>query len=105
MRNAIKLVIFATLLSNAALAQQYRPHLSEMIEADNGARYAVDLNTARHFGPVVEAGIYDQGRGGIIPMMFDCRGHAGPLGGNMSPTPARSVGARLAAIACAAARP
>ena len=105
MQYAIKVAIFAASLSSAALAQQYRPHLSEMIEADNGARYAVDLNTARHFGPVVEAGIYDQGRGGIVPMMFDCHGHAGPLGGTMSQTPPRSVGARLAAIACAAARP
>jgi hypothetical protein len=80
-----------------------KPNYSEKIEADNGAVYMIDLHTARHFAAGVEAGVYDQGRGGVIPMYFDCAGHMGELGGPMSYVPPRSVGARLAAIACAEA--
>jgi hypothetical protein len=81
----------------------YQPNYSEKIEADNGAVYAIDLKSARRFAAGVEAGVYDQGRGGIIPMYFDCAGHMGALGGPMDYIPPRSVGARLAAIACAEA--
>jgi hypothetical protein len=63
-----------------AAVQTYKPHYSDKIEADNGAVYAIDLNTARRFAAGVEAGVYDQGRGGIIPMYFDCAGHMGELG-------------------------
>jgi hypothetical protein len=65
--------------------------------------FAIDLKSARHFAAGVEAGVYDGGRGGIIPMYFDCAGHMGELGGPMSPVPPRSVGARLATTACAEA--
>ena len=95
---------FALLVFNAAaLAQTYAPNYSEKIEADNGATYAVDLKSARRFAAGVEAGVYDEGRGGIIPMYFDCAGHIGELGGPMSYVAPRSVGAQLAAIACAEA--
>ena len=91
-------------LGTGALAQTpYKPSYSEKIEADNGAVYAIDLKSARHFGANVLAGVYDEGRGGIIPMFFDCAGHMGQMGGPMSYVPPRSVGARLAAIACAEA--
>jgi hypothetical protein len=82
---------------------EYKPNYSQKIEADNGAAYAIDLKSARRFAAGVEAGVYDQGRGGIVPMYFDCAGHMGELGGPMSYVPPRSVGARLAAVACAEA--
>ena len=89
--------------ASASAQTQYKPNYSEKIEADNRAVYAIDLKSARHFGANVLAGVYDEGRGGIIPMFFDCAGHAGPMGGPMSYVAPRSVGARLAAIVCAEA--
>ncbi|MGP0095286.1 MAG: hypothetical protein ACLPKB_35835 [Xanthobacteraceae bacterium] len=87
-----------------SLANPYKPSYSEKIEADNGAVYAIDLKSARHFAAGVMAGVYDQGRGGIIPMYFYCKGaQMGPVGGAMSPVAPRSVGGRLLAIACAEA--
>jgi hypothetical protein len=86
-------------------AQTYKPQLSEKVEADNGAVYAVDLNSARHFSGGALAGIYDQGRGGIAPMWFDCAGHMREfdIHAPLTYAPPRSVGARLSAIACAEA--
>jgi hypothetical protein len=82
---------------------KYEPRYSEKIEADNGAVYRVDLNGTRYFANGVEAGVYDEGRGGTVPMYFDCAGHMGELGDPMSYVPPRSVGARIATVACAAA--
>jgi hypothetical protein len=39
----------------------YQPSYSEKVEADNGAVFAIDLKTARHFAAGVEAGVYDEG--------------------------------------------
>lgn len=87
-------------------ATPYTPVYSEKIEADNGAVYAVDLKTARHFGNLVQAGVYDLNRQIQIagPMWFQCE-HAlvGTDPRSMTYAPPRSVGARLLAIACAEA--
>jgi hypothetical protein len=87
-----------------ALAQT--PHYSEKVEADNGAVYAVDLSTARHFGGLVQAGVWDLNQRIIIaaPMWFQCAyAQVGTDPRAMSYAPPRSVGARLLAIACAEA--
>jgi hypothetical protein len=81
----------------------YEIRFSEKVEADNGAVYAVDLKSARQFGSNVLANVYDEGQGGMVGMLFDCAGHMGPMDGPMTYVPPRSVGARLAAIACAEA--
>jgi hypothetical protein len=89
-----------------AKIEPYRPSYSEKVEADNGAVYAVDLSTARHFGGLVQAGVYDLNQGIIIasPMWFQCAyAQVGTDPRLMSYVPPRSVGARLLAIACAEA--
>ena len=86
--------------------QAPKSQFSEKIEADNGAVYAVDLSTARHFGSLVQAGVYDLNRGIIVaaPMWFQCAyAQVGNDPRLMSYVPPRSIGARLLAIACAEA--
>jgi hypothetical protein len=104
--------IFAVSLASAqtpapSQVHPYKPTYSERIEADNGAAYAVDLKTARWFGSLVQAGVYDPDRGVQIagPMWFVCGGtaRAGLTPGALAYVPPRSVGARLRAIACAEA--
>ena len=96
-----------TAFSGAAASQNAnQPKYSDKIEADNGAVYAVDLSTARHFGGLVQAGVYDLNRGIIVaaPMWFQCAyAQIGTDPRQMSYVPPRSVGARLLAIACAEA--
>jgi hypothetical protein len=38
-------------LAAAAKVEVYQPSYSEKVEADNGAVFAIDLKTARHFPP------------------------------------------------------
>lgn len=102
------IVIFAASLASAQTPapQPYKPLYSERVEADNGAVYAVDLKTARHFGNLVQAGVYDLNRQVQIagPMWFQCSGsRVGTDPRVMTYAPPRSVGARLLAIACAEA--
>jgi hypothetical protein len=65
------------------------------VEAGNGAVYEVDINTARHFRTRTEAGIYDEERGGMVPIYFDCA--------PMSYVLPHPVEAQIEAIAFAAA--
>jgi hypothetical protein len=102
---AVILAACALFASAPASAQpEYQPAYSAKVEADNGTAYAVDLRSARHFGSLVQAGVYDEGRHGIMPMWFNCTyARAGTDPGLMAPVPPRSVGGRLLAVACAEA--
>lgn len=96
--------IFAASLASAQTP--YKPLYSERVEADNGAVYVVDLKTARHFGNLVQAGVWDPNRQIQIaaPMWFACGAAlVGTDPGHLAYAPPRSVGARLLAIACAEA--
>ena len=74
------------------------------LEADNGARYEIDLKSARHFGSLTQALVCIVGEGGTVGMWFDCANHrAGTSPKSMAYAPPRSIGGALEKIACSEA--
>jgi hypothetical protein len=58
-----------------------------VIEADNGAQYAIVLNLTRHFTTLVQSGVWDVARDGWSTVYFDWRLHTMGQPGAMSHFP------------------
>ncbi|MBX9778551.1 MAG: hypothetical protein K2Y71_29615 [Xanthobacteraceae bacterium] len=82
------------------------------IEADNGAVYAIDMNSISHNTNGTALAITCVVENDTCPLLnmsrfhFDCRGHYQDLDrrGPVMPAPPRSVAGRMAAFACAGAK-
>jgi hypothetical protein len=81
----------------------YQSFFSAKIEADNGRRFAVDLNSVvlGSHGPIAQ--IWAEGEGTKL-FIFDCKGHMtdpfSRFSWPMQWIPPRSIGAALAKIVC-----
>jgi hypothetical protein len=103
-------LIAATLWAWPASAQ--RPQKWHRVEADNGAAFAIDMNSITRMNNGAVDTIVCTLNGNACNLLnqsrirFDCRGHYMDIdrGGQLQMAPPRSVVGRLAAIACVGAR-